>query len=344
MITQLTIHEFLQQSKQHLMVDVRSEGEFAQGHIPAAISLPLFSNEERKVIGTAYKQQGKEEAILLGLDIVGPKMSRFIKFVQPLAKDNKIFVHCWRGGMRSGSMAWLFNQFGFDVYVLTGGYKSYRQHVLQWLNADYKYVVLGGKTGSGKTQILTALKSLNEQVLDLEELANHRGSAFGGLGKEPQPSTEHFENLTAEQLKTFNIQKRVWIEDESRTIGKVFLDINFWKKKCDASLFVIDLPQPLRVQNLLSEYGLFTADELKKSFEQIVRRLGNEQCKTAVAALEENNFKSAAEIALHYYDKAYEKGIALKETPKTYTLSFKDSNIEQMAQQLIQQANARTGY
>src|ERR1043165_5764079 len=317
MITQLGLDEFLIQSDGHLILDVRSEGEFKHGHILQATNLPLFNNEERKEVGTLYKQKGRNDAILLGLDIVGKKMGDFVRFAQPKMKDNKVFVHCWRGGMRSGSMAWLLNLFGYEVLVLKGGYKAYRHHALEVVARKFHYIVLGGRTGSGKTEVLKALKAAGEQVVDLEALANHKGSAFGALGQEAQPSTEHFENMLAEELKKFDPAKRVWLEDESKTIGKVFLDLNFWNHLRLSPVFVIELPLEVRLKKLTEEYGRFSTEELKASFDNIVRRLGNEQWKNAVAALEEKNLGLAAEIALYYYDKAYDKGLTMKETKET---------------------------
>ena len=322
MIHQLNIEDFLLQSKGHLVLDVRSEGEYNYGHISHSINLPLFNNEERKVVGTAYKKEGKNPAILLGLDIVGKKMGEFVRFSQPRIKENKIFIHCWRGGMRSGSMAWLLNLFDYEVFVLKGGYKSYRHHVRSVIAKKFSFIVLGGRTGSGKTEVLHQLKIAGEQVIDLEGLAQHKGSAFGALGQQQQPSTEHFENLLAEELKEFDENKIVWIEDESKTIGKVFLDLNFWNNLCAATLFVMDLPIEERVKKLVAEYGSFSEEELKSSFEKIVRRLGSEQCKKAIQALEEGEFELAATIALTYYDKAYDKGIAMKKNQKIIRFPF----------------------
>lgn len=338
MIHQLSIDEFLTQSKEHLTLDVRSEGEFQYGHILHATNLPLFNNEERKIVGTAYKQQNRNEAILIGLDLVGKKMAEFIRFVQPMVKENKVFVHCWRGGMRSGSMAWLLNLFGYEVFVLKGGYKSYRHHVLDVIGTKFSYIIIGGKTGSGKTSVLHELKKIGEQVIDLEGLANHKGSAFGALGQAPQPSTEQFENLLAEELKAFDKQKRVWLEDESRSVGKVFLDLNFWNNLTHAPLLVVDLPLEVRIKKLVADYGVFSPDDLKKSFEQIVRRLGSEQYKNALTALEQKDFETAASIALYYYDKAYEKGIAMKETKEVKRIAFEYDDYASIANQLIKEA------
>ena len=341
MITQLNIQEFLAQSTGHLTIDVRSEGEFDHGHILHATNLPLFNNEERKIIGTAYKQQGKNDAILLGLDYVGKKMSEFVRFVQPKIIGNKVFVHCWRGGMRSGSMAWLLNLFGYEVFVLKGGYKAYRHYVLQLIGSKFKLIVIGGKTGSGKTDVLQALKVLGEQVIDLEALANHKGSAFGALGLPPQPSTEHFENLLAEEIKHFDIHKRVWIEDESKSVGRVFLDLNLWKNMCASPVFVIELPQQVRLQRLVRDYGEQQMEGLEMAITNIKRRLGNEQWKNAIDALHAKDFAEAARITLYYYDKAYEKGLAMKETKEIFRYPFDTEEMELVAKTLMDAADSK---
>ncbi|MFN8322278.1 MAG: tRNA 2-selenouridine(34) synthase MnmH [Chitinophagales bacterium] len=343
MIHHLAIEDFLLQSKEYLTLDVRSDGEYNYAHIPHATNLPLFNTEERKLVGTAYKQQSRNEAILLGLDIVGKKMGDFIRFVQPHIRNNKVFVHCWRGGMRSGSMAWLLNLFGYDVYVLKGGYKSYRQHILSVLAQKFPYIVLGGRTGSGKTEVLLQLKKLGEQVIDLEGLANHKGSAFGSLGQPVQPSTEHFENLLGEELKTFNSSKRVWLEDESRTIGNVFLDLSFWNHLRLSRLIVIDLPLDIRVKRLVAGYSENHTDGLVESITKIKKRLGNEQWKNAIDALHEKNFTRVAEIALHYYDKAYDKGIVMKETKEILRISFEADDLNAIATTLLETANMKYG-
>ena len=335
MITQLNIQEFLNQSTGHLTLDVRSEGEYDYGHIIHATNLPLFNNEERKIIGTAYKQQGKNEAILLGLDCVGKRMSEFVRFVQPKISGNKVFVHCWRGGMRSGSMAWLLNLFGYEVHVLKGGYKAYRQYVLGLIGSKFKLVVIGGKTGSGKTDVLQMLKKKGEQVIDLEALANHKGSAFGALGLPAQPSTEHFENLLAEELKTLDINKRLWVEDESKSVGRVFLDLNLWRNICASPVIVLELPVEVRLQRLVRDYGEQQMDGLEQAITNIKRRLGNEQWKNAIDALHAKDFTQAARITLYYYDKAYEKALAMKETKEVWRYTFDTDDMETMAQTLI---------
>ncbi len=339
MITTLSASDFIEQSKQHLTLDVRSEGEYNYGHIPYAVNLPLFNNEERKIIGTAYKQQSREEAMLLGLDIVGKKMSGFVQHIKPLAKDNKVFVHCWRGGMRSGSMAWLFDLFWYEVYTLKGGYKAYRHVVLEALAQSNNYIVLGGKTGSGKTAVLHRLREMGEQVIDLEALANHKGSAFGMLGQAPQPSTEHFENLLHLQLSKFDLDKRIWLEDESKKIGTVVLNDNLWQHLKAAPLYLVELPQEVRVKRLVEEYAANQKEGLKQSLTNIKKRLGGLEWKEAMEALEENNFAKTAGITLNYYDKTYDYSITQRESESVRRFAFEKDDVDEIAQQLIERAN-----
>ena len=343
MITPLNPLEFYNASKQQLTIDVRSEGEYNYGHIPHAQSLPLFNNSERAKIGTTYKQQGSKEAILQGLDIVGPKMSGFIRNTQALIKDNRIYIHCWRGGMRSGSMAWLFNQFGYDVYTLKGGYKAYRQMVLATISSAYNYVVVGGKTGRGKTEVLARLKQQGEQVIDLEALANHKGSAFGMLGQPAQPSTEHFENLLYEEYIKLDPTKRVWLEDESKKIGTVVLNNELWQHLKMAPLLVLEIPLEQRIERLVKDYADNKPEGLAQSLTNIKRRLGNLQWKQAIDALHQKNYSEVAAIALNYYDKTYEYGLTQKEGSASYRLAFnRPANTTAIAQELIAFADRLT--
>ncbi len=216
--------------------------------------------------------------------------------------------------------------------------------VLAQIGANFSFIVLGGKTGSGKTSVLHQLKQRGEQVIDLEGLANHKGSAFGSLGQAPQPSTEHFENLLAEELKLFDVTKHVWLEDESKTIGKVFLDVNLWNNIRHSPVFVIDLPLEARLKRLVADYGENHLEGLEQSLTNIQRRLGNEQWKKAIEALREKDFKRVANIALDYYDKAYDKGLSLKDTKEIYRFSFEDDNIELMAKTLLESAKKKYGH
>lgn len=324
--------ELLPECATRVLLDVRSPGEFARGHVPGAVSFPLFSDEERALVGTLYKQQGKDQALLKGLDLVGPKMAGFVRRAARLAPGRRVAVHCWRGGQRSRSMAWLLETAGFDVAVLAGGYKSYRRHVLEGFG-QYAgpLIVLGGRTGSGKTKILHELAQSGEQILDLEALACHKGSAFGSIGETPQPTVEQFENDLAEALRRLDPARRVWVENESRSIGRVFIPDDFWQKLKAAPLFNIEIPETERVQNLVADYAGCDPAELEAAFGRIDRKLGGQRLKEALEALERRDFATAAEIALGYYDKTYQHGLDTNPSPEIHFLSFAYSAPEKIA-------------
>ncbi|MCB0410787.1 MAG: tRNA 2-selenouridine(34) synthase MnmH, partial [Flavobacteriales bacterium] len=289
MIHKLNIHDFIDQSTDCLLVDVRTPKEFENGHLKDAINLPLFSNEERAIVGTLYKQKGRQEAILKGLEIVGPKLSDFITKIKPKTTNNKVFLYCWRGGMRSGSLAWLFEMYGFKTHVLINGYKSYRKWVIDKLKEPINFIVLGGKTGSSKSYILRELKKMGVQILDLEKLANHKGSAFGHLGEDLQPTQEAFENELANAIHELNKNKITLIEDESRLIGNKIIPENLWDSMRTAKVFYIELPFDERVKHLLKDYGTFDKELLEKSILKISKRMGPEQTKDSLAALHQND-------------------------------------------------------
>jgi len=203
------------------MLDVRSPGEYNHAHMTGAISLPLFNDDERALIGTLYKQQGKEQAVMKALEIVAPRMTSIVNDAKRIAPALKARVHCWRGGMRSGSIAWLLNTMGFEeVYTLQGGYKSYRAWIISLFAKNYSLFILGGRTGSAKTEVLKKLNQSGECTIDLEALANHKGSAFGWIGEKDPPTQEQFENSLGESLHRY-LNKPFWLEDESEGIGKL---------------------------------------------------------------------------------------------------------------------------
>jgi tRNA 2-selenouridine synthase len=293
------------------ILDVRSPAEYEQGHIPGALNLPLFSDYERERVGIAYKKHGPKEAMQIGLEIVGPKMTELVRSAQTLRSGKPLVVHCWRGGKRSESVGWLLDFAGMPVSVIEGGYKAYRTYQRSWLTeSPLNLIVLGGKTGSGKTDILHALSAKGEQVLDLENLAHHKGSAFGWIGEEPQPSTEQFENNIFEVLRSMDLSRPIWVENESLTIGRVFVPQTLWHKMNYAPLIHLEVPIEDRIQNLI---GIYAGGEAKEalilSFQKIASRLGGQHLKSAIESLERGDYRRAAEVALTYYDKAYYYGL-----------------------------------
>ncbi len=319
------------------ILDVRSPGEYTHGHIPGAISFPLFSDEERAKVGTCYKQVSKEAALILGLEIVGPKMAGFVRAAMQLAPDRKIAVHCWRGGQRSGSMAWLFQQAGFDVVTLRGGYKAYRGCVLEsFTGRQWDIRIVGGKTGSGKTKILHAMRDCGAQIIDLEGLACHKGSAFGFIGEHPQPTVEQFENELFKAFAALDPSLPVWLENESHSIGRIFIPDGLWYQMKTAPLYHIEIPQEARIGNLLEDYVIEHTNDLRHAFQKIASKLGGLRLKNALIALEEGNFAAAATIALEYYDKTYQHGLDTSLSQDIRKLQFDFGDPMQIAQALLQ--------
>jgi tRNA 2-selenouridine synthase len=292
--------------RDHVLLDVRSPGEYATGKLPGAQSLPLFSDEERATVGTLYKQTSPDAALLEGLEIAGSKMRWLVEEARRLAPGNKVVLQCWRGGQRSASVAWLLERAGFTVAQLTGGYKASRSYVRQYLSEDrHPLRVLSGPTGSGKTPILLAMRELGANVIDLEGLANHKGSAFGALGEAPQPCSEEFENQLFAAFRNIPEGQVVWLEDESRLIGHVFLFDEFYDRLTAAPVVALEQPLEWRVDHLVANYARYPKEQLIDSFGRIRKRLGGQHLNAALEALAADDFATAARIALVYYDKAY---------------------------------------
>lgn len=305
----LSIEDFLQGPATAPILDVRAPLEYAQGHIPGALSFPLFSDEERARIGTTYKQVSQDRAVLLGLDLFGPKMSRMVQQAQKLAPGKEVRLHCWRGGMRSGAVQWLLELGGFQVQLLNKGYKDYRHFVLAELERPHPLVVLGGLTGSGKTDVLHALRERAQPVLDLEGLACHKGSAFGSIGQPAQPTQEQFENDLAWHLAQLPATGPAWVEDESRTIGSLHLPTPFFGQLQQAPVVLLEIPRPVRVRKLAEEYGRQEAGALASAILRIRKRLGGLATKEALAAIAEDDMEKMVSLVLDYYDKTYTHGL-----------------------------------
>ncbi len=308
MIQHLSITDFLQAAAHTSVIDVRTPAEHQQGHILGSSNIPLFTNEERVLVGTAYKQQGRQPAILLGFELVGGRWAACIREAEKLSRDNQVLVHCWRGGMRSGAMAWALNLYGFDVGVLEGGYKAYRQHCRAAFEKTYPFVVLGGKTGSAKTETLLEMKRLGEQVIDLEGLAQHQGSSFGSMNRMMQPSQEHFENRLANELLALDTNKRIWVEDESLMIGQRCIPDPIFKQMRQSNLVNLLVPIEKRIAFLESVYGILDKDFLISSVLKIAKRLGPVETQKTVQAIKEGRMTDFIRQVLYYYDKTYQHG------------------------------------
>ncbi len=320
MNTTLKASDFLKLSETAPIIDVRSPGEFDEGHIPGAHNIPLFTNEERAIIGTLYKKEGKDKAVLKGLEIVGPKLASFVEKSKELLNNSsadRACVHCWRGGMRSGSFVWLLNTAGIKTALLKGGYKSYRGFIRKEFESKANLLVLGGLTGSGKTEIIHILRERGEQVIDLEGLAHHKGSAFGLLGQTPQPTTEQFENDCYHVWKEFDLSKTIWVEGESPNIGLVRIVSPLMEQMRGAQSIVVELVRELRLDRIMNEYGGFEIDDLKFHSGRIKKKLGGQNYNEVEKLLNGGDVRAAADILLDYYDRSYWHSLK-KRTPDKF--------------------------
>lgn len=329
------INQFLELAKHSPVIDVRSPGEYLHAHIPGAHSLPLFTNEERAHVGTTYKQQSREAAIRIGLDYFGPKMRTLVETCESLVNSHlqqesetdagsggtttgsrQILVYCWRGGMRSEAVSWLLDLYGFKVFTLIGGYKKFRNLVLDTFKKPFRFHILGGYTGSGKTELLRSLKEKGEKVTDLEGLASHKGSAFGNIGMPAQPSQEMFENRLALELLSHLAGHEpgpIWLEDESQRIGHVNLPNELWSTMRQSDLFFLDIPFEERLKHLVEEYGALDKIKMLEAIGRIRDKLGGLNAKNAASLLESGNTLESFRILLNYYDRFYSKGLHNRE-------------------------------
>ncbi|MBN9481882.1 MAG: tRNA 2-selenouridine(34) synthase MnmH [Bacteroidetes bacterium] len=334
-INKLSIEQFLELAAKHPVLDVRSPGEYQQAHIPGAHSFPLFTDEERKVVGTAYKQQNRETAVKIGLDYFGVKMRSMVEQAETIArKDKTLLVHCWRGGMRSAGVAWLMDLYGFKVYTLAGGYKAYRQWVLQQFDRQWDLRILGGYTGSGKTEALQKLRP----HIDLESIAVHRGSAFGDVEGKTQPRQEMFENLLATELVKQE-GNTIWLEDESQRIGLVNIPQPFWKQMRNAKVYFVDIPFEQRLEHIVKGYGKQQKPKLVNSIMRIQKRLGGLDTKNAVNYLLEDDIKGCFSILLKYYDKQYSKALQERTAQQIQTIPCPTTDAVQVVTTLTEHLN-----
>ncbi len=327
--------DFLLQGEKLPIIDVRSPIEFDQGALSNAINMPLFNNEERAIVGTLYKQEGPMIAFKKGLDFIGPKMSNFIRFVEKI-ESRELLVHCWRGGNRSQSVALLLEAAGFSVSILAGGYKAYRRTALDFFEQPLPLIVLTGYTGSLKTEVLHALAACGEQMVDFEGLARHQGSAFGRQPAQLQPTSEQFQNQLFERFRKWDLAKRIWVEDESMSIGGVNLMESLYHQKNAAPFVFLDVPVEVRLQNLLKNYSAMPKELLIQATERIQKKLGKNESAQAMNFIHQGEALEAATIILKYYDKRYSKSILSKKDQSLLHLETRNDDPEMIAKEILE--------
>ena len=305
MITKTDIKLFIQHAEHIPVIDVRSPGEYAHAHFPNAQNLPLLNNEERSIVGTTDENEGNQTAVIKGYELVGHKFADYIKQGIKIAPNKKINVYCWRGGLRSNIMAFVLHTAGFEVNLLQGGYKKYRHWVLEILEQPKQIKIIGGKTGSGKTYVLHELEKLNQQTIDLEGLAHHKGSAFGSLGQAPQPTIEMFENNLAMQWAKVDLNRVLWLENESRMIGTVRVPPKIYEAMRQATVYDLQVSLEHRIAHIAQEYGTFEKQHLADCTKKLEKKMGNLRMQQALDFLFNNELHAWIFMLLEYYDKAY---------------------------------------
>lgn len=335
MYQDINIEDFLKKSSVVPVLDVRTPDEYVKGHIPGAINFPLFNNDERKIIGSIYKQKGRNPAFLKGLEFAGRKLKGFVSGAKEITKDNQLLIYCWRGGLRSSSLAWLLDTAGIKTSVLKGGYKTFRRYVLDYFHTSFKFLVIGGMTGSGKTELLRHIQGINMQVIDLEALAHHKGSAFGSLGQAEQTTNEQFENNIFNQLLPFNPAETIWIEDESQNIGCNLIPAPLFNQILQADLIYLDVPVQNRIRRLVKDYSSFDMDVLKSCIQKISKRLGGLRTNNALEALKNENFHQVAKIMLQYYDKTYAYSMKKRDPSRIYPVEISTEDIPTTAANIL---------
>ena len=317
------------------LIDVRSPDEYYKGHMPNSINIPIFNNEERSIIGKKYKNFGREIAVREGFKIIENKIEKLIQELI-LFKDEflistggkflngeNIKIYCARGGMRSQSMFWLLEKFKYQCVTLNGGYKTYRNWVLNCFKDKQKLIILGGKTGTRKTKILNKLKSLDYQILDFESLANHRGSSFGGLGMIEQPTNEQYENLISEDLDKFDKLKFIFVEAESPNIGKNRIPHELYNQMKNSKRIEILRDERIRIDELVNTYSKYDKNDLKESVLRISKRLGPQRTKSAIDSIDKEDWENVCKSVLDYYDRCYEHELSGKKDVKILSMEEK---------------------
>ncbi|MED4583765.1 tRNA 2-selenouridine(34) synthase MnmH [Brevibacillus choshinensis] len=314
---EITVQELLVKGYSNL-VDVRSPGEFARESIPGAVNIPLFSNEERALVGTTYKQEGQVAAQWLGMQIVSPKMEAIMQAIRQRGEEwgEPPTIFCWRGGMRSRAMATFATFSGLRVRRLQGGYRAYRQHVLETIEPYELQVpvfLLHGMTGVGKTELLKRLEENGHPVLDLERMAGHRGSVFGHIGKGKPANQKMFDARLFETLQRNRDASLFVMEAESKRIGNAILPPFLIDAKKQAIHIQVTAPLEMRVQRIYEEYVVpFSwrpdfAEKVELSYTSIARRIPTEQGALLRDALTNRDYRSAIALLLvHYYDPRYQ--------------------------------------
>lgn len=331
MIKPVSPQEYLL-SLQHLpIIDVRAPAEYANGHVPGAISIPLFSDQERAIVGTIYKQEGREQAVRKGFELVAPHITSYIDTAQQQTDSKELVIYCARGGMRSKSVAMLFDFAGYTIHLIAGGFKAYKAYLREQVEVCNNLILIGGKTGSGKTAILAELEKSGEQVIDLEGLARHRGSALGALGQGAQPTQEQFMLDCFSRLGSFDTTRPIWVEHEGCRLGELQVPYELYTRMLQAPVVRLELPVTYRAARLMDEYGCFSCDDIRPCILLMERRLGSESTKRILELIDLGDKNQILTILLGHYDRSYGHSVERNESNKFYLLELGETSPQEHA-------------
>ena len=325
--TDIHIHDFDD------VIDVRSPLEFEDDRIPGSINLPVLSDAERKMIGTMYKQRSKFEAKKLGASIVSKNISNHLKnYLYNKNRDWLPLIYCWRGGQRSYALATILDQIGWKVEVVDGGYKSFRKHISEFLNRNidrYYLILLTGNTGTAKTKVLNLIEKRNGQTIDLESLANHKGSVFGSQGQK-QPSQKLFETLIYDKLVNLKTNEPIFVEAESNKIGNLHIPKEFWKLMKSAPQIELSATVEKRAKFLVEEYSEITTDLdlLEKQITSLSTIAGHKVVESWLQMAKNKEFyELVKQLMEKHYDPRYKRSLFRKKKE-----AFAQLNVEDMSQ------------
>ena len=319
------------------IIDARSPAEFAEDHLPGAVNLPVLDNEERARIGTLHKQVSAFEAKKQGAALVSRNIADHLEaYFADKPRGYRPLVYCWRGGSRSGSFTTILRAVGWSAAQLEGGYKAFRRHVIEQLESlplRFEFQVICGPTGVGKSRFLRALEEIGAQVLDLEDLAAHMGSVLGAYPDRPQPSQKYFETLVWERLKNFDPAKPIFVESESKKIGKLQTPEVLLERMRAAPCINLSADIPVRVALLKEEYAHFLADHeaLGRQLDCLVQLQGKERIDTWKALGAAGQWDElVADLLVHHYDPAYTRSLGRNyiQAPNSPTLTLTDHRPE----------------
>lgn len=318
-----------------ILIDVRSPLEFQEGTIPNSINIPVLLNEERKEVGTLYSKGKIDEAKLLAVESISKRLPDiFSNFLELKNKFENIVIFCARGGYRSKSLSSFLNSLDISNTRIEGGYKSYRNYVINNMNyfiSKITPIVLYGNTGCGKTEILQNLKLKGYPVIDLENLAGHRGSILGAVGLKEQPKQKMFESLLFEEISKYE-NKYVFIEGESKRIGKISIPELLYKKMATSINIKIDAPIEERVKRLVKEYALpQNKEDIKNSIDYMRKYISNKAANSLLEALDRNEYDYIAkELCINYYDKKYRNRVS------NFDFQFTNNNAKEVTEEIIE--------